>query len=132
MVTGLLTILLWTLVGAAVILVVLYHAAIVRVLVRVARWLHLVPPPPPVPEGPPIGKLARDLRRLRAATLHHEAGESQVRRVAAVAAYDQALADACRELEIPDTLTELPLGTDRDAERLRIEWLLEQRGLRLT
>lgn len=132
MLTGLLTILLWTLVGAAVLFVVLYQAAIRRVLVRLGRRLHLLHPPPPVPEGPPIGKLARDLRRLREATLHHRTGESQVRRVAALAAYDQALADACRELEIPDTLTELPMGTDRDAERLRIEWLLEQRGLRLT
>lgn len=132
MLGGLLTLLGWTLLFAAAIGLVLYHQPLLRLLTAVFRRLHLVAEPPPVPTGPPIGRLARDLRRLRRATLHHRPGESQVRRVAAAAAYDQALADACRELEIPDTLTGIPPGTDRDAERLRIEWLLEQRGLDLS
>lgn len=132
MVEGLLQLLLYTGVAAAIIAVVLYQATLRRWLVRAGRALHVLPPPPVLPHDPPIERLARDLRRLRAQTLHHRPGESRVRRDAALAAYDQALVEACRELDLPDTLSMVPPGTDREAERLRIEWLLAQRGLDIT
>jgi hypothetical protein len=59
-------------------------------------------------------------------------GTSLVRRNATLAAYDNALAQACLALGLPDTLTDLPPGTDREAERLRVEALLEAAGLRFT
>ena len=55
-----------------------------------------------------------------------------VRRNATLAAYDDALVQACLALGLPDTLTGLPPGTDREAERLRVESLLEAAGLRFT
>ena len=51
------------------------------------------------------------------------------RRRGTVAAYDDLLAQAARALGVPDLLTELPEGTDRDAERLRLEHLLRDAGL---
>ncbi|MGZ8744420.1 MAG: hypothetical protein ACXWXO_16000 [Nocardioides sp.] len=53
------------------------------------------------------------------------------RRIGAVKAHDDLLADACRALVIENTLTGLPLGTDRDAERLRVEHELGEAGLQL-
>jgi hypothetical protein len=132
MAEGLVQLLASTAVFAAIIGLVLYFGTVWRALGRLGRRLHLLPAPPPAPVGHPIGDLARDLRRLRRGTLHHRPGESRVRRDAALAAYDEALIEACRELEIPDTLSELTPGTDREAERLRIEWLLAERGLDLS
>jgi hypothetical protein len=132
MVEGLLRVLAYTAVLGLVVGLVLYQAPIRRALVRAGRRLHLLRQPPEVPHDPPFERLARDLRRLRAETLHHRRGESRVRRDAALAAYDQALVEACRELDLPDTLSQLPPGTDREAERLRVEWLLQQRGLDIT
>jgi hypothetical protein len=54
------------------------------------------------------------------------------RRRAIVAAYDDALLDACRALEVP---TELDLLTDpleRESERLRTESELERAGVDLS
>ena len=80
----------------------------------------------------PDRALVADLKRLRAATLEVEPGTSHVRRNATLAAYDDALVQACRALGLPDNLTDLPPGTDREAERLRVEALLEAAGLRFT
>jgi hypothetical protein len=117
-------------------------AAVMAVLV-VALWAVLYGsaaisfvrrhrPSPAMPTGPPIEALVADLRRLRSATLEVEPGTSHVRRIATVAAYDDTLIQACRALGLPDTLTDLPPGTDREAERLRVEALLEAAGLRFT
>jgi hypothetical protein len=46
-------------------------------------------------------------------------------------AYDDLLADACNALGVPDTLTGLPPGIERDAERLHVEDELKAAGLRL-
>ena len=77
---------------------------------------------------PPIERVVADLHRIRAEALAPVPGASQVRRDATLAAYDDVLAQACRALGLPDHLTELPLGTDREAERLRVETLLEEAG----
>lgn len=110
----------------AIVLWVVFYGSAARIFVR----RHL--PPPTTPAGPPIEVIAADLTRLRAATLSSPPGTSHVRRVATLAAYDDALAQACVALGLPDTLSELPLGTDREAERLRVEALLEDAGLRFT
>ncbi len=129
MLLGILTVLACTAMFAALLSVVFYGDTLVKVLVRLGRALGAVAPPPPTASGPPIGVLSADLRRLRMATRHPTPGEPQVRRVASLAAYDDALSDACAALGLPDTLTDLPPGTDREAERLRIEWLLHEQGL---
>ena len=116
---------------ALVLTVVFYGATIRRGLVRTGRSAHVLHPEPPRPIGPPIDALARDLRRLRAATLEHPPGQSKVQRAATLAAYDDALKEACAALEIPDTLGDLPPGTEREAERWHVEWVLGQRGLHL-
>lgn len=109
-----------------VVLWVVFYAGDAWLVVR----RHL--PPPTGPTGRPIEALAADLRRLRAATLHTPPGTSYVRRSATVAAYDDVLVQACLALDLPDTLFGLSPGTDREAERLRVEALLEAAGLRLT
>jgi hypothetical protein len=108
----------------AVVLWVVFYGASARIFVR----RHL--PPRAAPTGPPIEALASDLKRLRTATLTVEPGTSHVRREATVAAYDEALVQACLALGLPDTLSDLPQGPDREAERLRVESLLEAAGLR--
>jgi hypothetical protein len=85
----------------------------------------------PEPEGPAIEDVARSLRRLRPQVLMPAPGTPMARRTATLAAYDDVLLEATRALDLPDTLSGLPPGTDRDAERLRVEHLLEQAGLRL-
>ncbi|UUZ57831.1 hypothetical protein [Nocardioides sp. B-3] len=125
MLTGVLGVVAITAMLALVLWVVFYGSA-AGIFVR----RHL--PPPTEPAGPPIEQIAADLTRLREATLSSPPGTSHVRRVATLAAYDDALARACPALGLPDTLSELPLGTDREAERLRVEALLEDAGLRFT
>ena len=51
------------------------------------------------------------------------------RRTGTLAAYDDVLLEACRAVDLPDTLTGLAEGTERDAERLRLEFLLDRAGL---
>lgn len=125
MLQGVLGVVLVTAMLVAVLWVVFYGSA-ARLFVR--RRLQS----PTAPAGPPIERLARDLTRLRAATLSPAPDSSHVRRVATLAAYDDALAQACVALGIEDTLSEVPLGTDREAERLRVEMMLEAAGLRFT
>ena len=115
--------------AAVVVEVVAQGEAWLDRLTRAGRAVHLLRPPAPKPTGPPIAVLCADLRRLRHETLHPEPGRPALRRVAALAAYDDALGDACAALGLPDSLSTLPPGTDRDAERLRVEWLLHQQGL---
>ena len=54
---------------------------------------------------------------------------SMARRTGTLAAYDDVLLEACRAVDLPDTLSGLPEGTERDAERLRLEFLLDRAGL---
>jgi hypothetical protein len=81
------------------------------------------------PVGPPIEKLAADLRRLGAQRTG-VATRSPVWFTAVSAAYDNRLTVACQELEIPEHLHELT-GLDLEIERLRVEGLLVAAGLRL-
>jgi hypothetical protein len=117
------TVMLGTAVGGA-----LYHHEITQRLRRIA---HRVSPPPDAPVGRPIERIVLDARRLRA-ELAPTAGTPMARRVAVSRAYDDLLADACRAVGVPDTLTALPLGTERDAERLNVEHQLAEAGVRLS
>jgi hypothetical protein len=88
-------------------------------------------PPPPAPSAPAIEDLAAALRRVRRNVLTTAPGTPMARRRGTVAAYDDLLAQAARALGVPDLLTDLREGTDREAERLRLEHLLRQAGLSL-
>ncbi|MDR7251791.1 hypothetical protein J2X46_000763 [Nocardioides sp. BE266] len=90
-----------------------------------------VAPPPQAPVGPAIEDVARALRRLRPQVLTPAPGEAMARRRGTAAAYDDLLGQAARALGVPDELSGLPEGTDRDAERLRLEHLLREAGLAL-
>jgi hypothetical protein len=101
-------------------------------LLALGRLVHVVPARPPVPDGMPLERIAADLRRMRAQARRQPSGTPMERRRAIVAAYDDALLDACRALEVP---TELDLLTDpleRESERLRTESELERAGVDLS
>lgn len=131
MLLGVLHLALATALLVAVLTVVFYGSELRKALLSLARRAGLVAAPPERPLGPPLDRIAADLRRLRSEVTHPEAGRPMTRRTALIAAYDDALADACRAVGTPDTLTGLPPGTDRDAERLRVEYLLEEQGIPL-
>ena len=97
--------------------------------VRHARRLHLIPPEPEALPNRPLAPIARDLRRLHLAVRDTRHATSMARRTGTLAAYDDVLLEACRAVDLPDTLTGLPEGTERDAERLRLEFLLDRAGL---
>ncbi len=100
--------------------------------VRVGRRLHLLPTPPARPEGQPLERIAADLRRLRPQARLHPEGAAYARHRGVVAAYDEALRDACRALSVPTDLADLPEGLEREAERIRVEYALEAAGLPLS
>jgi hypothetical protein len=126
---GLLVIALVTLVQCAILGAVLYQHEVGRVCRRLVR--RLLPAPEP-PVGPPIELIAGNARRLRAEMAAIPTGTPMARRIGLAGAYDDVLADACRALGVPDTLSGLPPGFERDSERLHVEHELEQVGLRLT
>lgn len=126
MVTGLLAVAACTVAFGLVVGVALYAGSLGRFVRRHRR------PPPPRPSGRPLERVVADLQRIRAEVLAPVPGASKVRRDATLAAYDDVLADVCRALGVPDHLSALPAGTEREAERLHTEWLLEQAGVPVT
>ena len=103
-----------------------------REVAKLWRRIHdRVSPPPEPPAGPAIERIARDAGRLRTELLAPAPGTPMARRIGVQRAYDDLLVDACRALEVPDTLSGLPLGIEREAERLRVEHALAAAGLRL-
>ena len=125
MVTGLLAVVACTAMFGLVVGGALYAGSLGRLARRHRRR-------PPRPTGRPLERVVSDLHRIRAEVLAPAPGASKVRRDATLAAYDDVLADACRALGVPDHLTVLPAGTEREAERLHTEWLLEQAGVPIT
>jgi hypothetical protein len=79
------------------------------------------------PVGPPIERLAADLRRLAGQRLGL-ATRSPVWFSAVQRAYDDRLCVACEELEIEQHLAELS-DVDLDIERVRVEGMLQAAGL---
>jgi len=87
---------------------------------------------PEQPAYPPIESVAGNARRLRAELLTLAPGTPMARRLGTTRAYDDLLANACLALDVPDTLSALGPGKERDIERLRVEHALEKAGLRLS
>jgi hypothetical protein len=122
-VLALVTLFLGATVGGA-----LYQAQIGHAL---RRLVSKVSPPTRPPAGPPIERLACDARRLRIELLTTAPDIPVARRIGLQQAYDDVLADACAALDVKNTLTSLPPGVERDAERLYVEHELDAAGLRL-
>ena len=99
--------------------------------IRCGRALGLVKPVPPAPAGMPIERIAADLRRIRVQARRPATGMPMVRRRAIAAAYDDALLDACRALDVPTELDRITDDLERESERLRTEAELERAGVDL-
>ena len=97
--------------------------------IRAGRLLRILPPPPPTPLGMPIERISADLRRIRARALAQAEGMPLVQRRAILAAYDDALLDACRALGVHTDLEAMNDDLDRESERLRTEVQLERSGI---
>ena len=104
---------------------------IARVVPAVLRRCRLLPEPPPPPEPPrrPLELIVADLRRLATALRDVPKGVSRARHNGILLAYDDVLASAALALDVPHALADLPLGLDRDLERLRVEDALRAAGL---
>ncbi|MGW4062372.1 hypothetical protein ACWEGE_29095 [Amycolatopsis sp. NPDC004747] len=83
----------------------------------------------PEPDGPPIERVAADLRRVHRLLVEYPSGTPAARRIGTRQAYDELLVQACRQVDVPHRLGELPEGMDREIERLRVEQSLRERGL---
>lgn len=123
---GPVSLLLCTLAAGAAVGTVLHQAELGRLVRRVRTR---VAPPPAAPSTPSIEELASSLRRVRREVLAPAAGTPMARRRGTLAAYDDLLALAAQALGVPDLLTGMCEGTDRDAERLRLEHHLRGAGL---
>ncbi|WP_414937524.1 hypothetical protein [Amycolatopsis sp. cmx-11-51] len=121
MVTG--PVVLYTVVAVAP--SVLFWCAL-KVPALVRRWRRRGEPE--IPAGPPVERLAADVRRVRRLLAELPDGASAVRRYGTRQAYDALLVQACREVEVDHRLDELPEGFDRGVERLRVEKSLAERG----
>jgi hypothetical protein len=99
-------------------------------LIRFGRRWGLLPPERVYTYEHPVERIAADLRRLSAAVQTIQPGTPNTRRRALFLAYDDTLIDGCRALGLPQSLSELPMGVDRDLERVRVETSLESAGLR--
>jgi hypothetical protein len=118
--------------GIAGVLWTVFHADEVAQLgLRSARRLHVIPATPPVASGMPIERIAADLRRIRPQARRQQAGTPMVRRRAILAAYDEALLEACRALDVPTDLDRIVDALERESERLRTESELQRAGVDL-
>lgn len=79
--------------------------------------------------GPPFERTVADLRRLRREVRRREQ-PTQVRRLAVLAAYDDALLDVCKLVEVDAPLA-TAVGHDRVYARLLTEAVLEDAGIAL-
>jgi hypothetical protein len=103
-----------------------------RILGGVRRlWARLVADRSPRPTGRPIEEIAADARRLSVAFRTHPRGTSFVKYEAHRRAYDDVLTEGCQELGVTHLLGVLEPGPELDAERRRVEWVLECAGLEL-
>jgi hypothetical protein len=99
-------------------------------LVNAVRERRAARRPDEQPKGIPVEKLAADLRRLRAELVYRKP-TTNLRLTALMEAYDDVLEATCARLELPSHLRELPIGRDRDIERLRTEAAIQEAGISL-
>lgn len=99
------------------------------VVLQVGRWLGLVAPPVPVPVGPPIERIAADVRRIRTDIRQAPPGMPMARLRGWSAAYDDVLVAACRALDIETCLESSRFPVERELERERVERMLVRAGL---
>jgi hypothetical protein len=83
----------------------------------------------PLPTCRPIEEIAHNVRRLGTVWHGGHPGRSWVKSEALRRSYDDALDEACRALDVSTDLLDLEPGTERDAERMRVEYLLTDAGL---
>ena len=115
----------------AVLYVTMHFGKVSRPVLRVMRWCHLVPKPKPGPPlRVPLEKITADLCRLSTAMRDVPPEASRARKHGLLLAYDDVLGKAALALDVPQALAELPLGMDRDLERMRVESDLRGAGLR--
>ena len=87
---------------------------------------------PDAPQGRPIELIADDARRLSQRFESSELLRVSFAKFEGIRrAYDDVLGEACDALGIEHLLGVLPAGQECDVERIRVEFLLGQRGLRL-
>ncbi len=96
---------------------------------KLLRWFREKRAKPLEPQGPPIERVAADLRRVHRLLAGYPSGTPAARRFGTRQAYDELLTQACRQIGVPHRLAELPEGMDREIERLRVEESLRERGL---
>jgi hypothetical protein len=115
----------------ALLYLMMHFGQVGRVVLRLLRWCHLVPKPKPQPPPPraPLEKITADLCRLSTAMRDVPPEASRARKRGLLLAYDDVLAKAALALDVPEALAELPLGMDRDLERIRVESTLRDAGL---
>jgi len=115
----------------ALLYLTMHFGTVSRVVLRLLRWCRLVPPPKPGPPvRVPLEKITADLCRLSTAMRDVPPEASRARKCGLLLAYDDVLARAALALDVPEALAELPLGMDRDLERMRVESTLRDAGLR--
>ncbi len=102
---------------------------IYELFMSLGRRLYLFHPAPVRPAGPPLEKLAADLRRLRPAARMPRPDTPTAQQRRSLAAYDAVLVATARALDVPTTLEELAEGFDREVERRHVEHALEEAGL---
>lgn len=98
---------------------------------RVAERLASHRRRPAAAAGPPIERIASDLRRVRRALVTMPEGTNFVRRRATEQAYDALLAQAAQALRVEERLDAVPDGLGRELERIRVEDELTAAGLRI-
>jgi hypothetical protein len=115
----------------ALLYVMLNFGKLGRAVLRVLRWCRLVPAPKAEPTPPlvPLEKITTDLCRLSTAMRDVPPEASRARKRGLLVAYDEVLGKAALALDVPQALAELPLGMDRDLERMRVESDLRDAGL---
>jgi hypothetical protein len=86
----------------------------------------------PEPSGPPIERLAADLRRVHRVLVNFPEGASAAKRYGARQAYDALLVQACAAVDVRHRLDCTAEGLDRDIERLRVEEALREAGVRVS
>ena len=111
-----------------VVLAVRHRQSLARPSLAVARRLH---PPPPQPRGRPIEQIAVDARRLRVRFRYPPNGTRFAKYEGIRRAYDRVLAEACTALGHPHLLEVVRPGDELDAERDRVELLLDSYGFHL-